>query len=740
VERQEAFAGSLLKVNPPTFRWPEAEGAGSFQIEISRASDFRAPMRAEVRETFFRPLRPLAPGMVWWRYRARQGGNPGPWSRPESFDIRTDLPRWEVPDWKTLLTRVPKAHPRILLRPEQVEIYRQRAQGPLRAQVERWTRDMERLYGEEFSIQGYEDRVPRSGDAVQKRAKQRWASRDACRDLMAPVTDMCWLWLATQDGRAAAEARRRVLIAAKLDPNGFTSHRNSDFGNAAIVSHGAVAYDILYDQFTASERAAIRKMLVERNRPIMEQMRQISRSLMLAHGWQHKFYSGVQGALALCGEEPVAAEWLELGLKSFVAFYPWFGGADGGSQEGAHYYTAAELISSLNTRDLFLAAFGIDFAKENPWYRANPYFLIYSFPPGSLISSIADNRRGSDPPGWTEKLAALRMADLYDNGYAADYAARIPIPEDARMTSESLRWFSANPVKLVSLENLPAARCFRDVGLVSMHSAYTRPEENVRMEFRSSPYGGAGHGHADQNSFQVMAYNEPLLIDSGYYTPVGDPHHEIWTSQTKAHNGILVDGKGQADDTTGYGTIRHFEQNDHWVYTLGCAAAAYKGIDLERFDRHVVWLKGGAEQTYVIIDDLRAGDRKPHRFDWLLHAQQEMKTEAAERRVRVGGQKGEALVSLLEPSIVAFEQTDKFEQPAIDWRPGPGKKPATEMKKQWHLRVTPPPSTRQRFVAVIQVGRPGVQRAEVRAVPDGARIGEWMVRLVGERVVVERAR
>ncbi len=62
------------------------------------------------------------------------------------------------------------------------------------------------------------------------------------------------------------------------------------------------------------------------------------------------------------------------------------------------------------------------------------------------------------------------------------------------------------------------------------------------VEFKCSPYGSHGHNHADQNTFNVSAFDEPLFIDTGYYHSYGDPHHNGWTRQTKAHNGVLVDG------------------------------------------------------------------------------------------------------------------------------------------------------------------------------------------------------
>ncbi|MBI1895985.1 MAG: DUF4962 domain-containing protein [Acidobacteria bacterium] len=734
IRRPEPFEGSLLRVNPPTFRWPGADRAEAYRVEISRSADFHSPEAALVREVFYRPLKPLVPGRWYWRYRPERP-SPGPWSKPERFAISNELPRWELPDWKRLLNRVPKSHPRVYVRKEDLPRLRARGEGSLRAAAARWSRRLAGGIGEQFSLARYQAEVP-APDAPgltkqQIGTKRRWASKAAGIDFMRPAGDFCWLWLFTGDEKFADEARRRVLAAASLDPEGFTSHRISDFGNAAIASNSALVYDLLHDRFSPAERSVIRRMLVKRAAPIMNELRAAPvQRLMKAHGWQHVYLEGAMVALALYGEEPVASEWLELALKSFVAFYPWFGGNDGGSQEGANYYLGTEMLSSLDTRDFFLTAFGLDLAAGNPWFRANPYFLIYSFPPGGIVSRIGDGMTGQPGkenrvPSLDEKLAASRMAALDGNKHAAAYAALIPGGVE-EVRPRHLRWLPFDR-QAASLADLPAARVFHDIGTVFMHSAHTDPENNIRLEFRSSPYGGTGHAHADQNSFHVIAFNEPLLLDSGYYTPSGDPHHQDWTRQTRAHNTILVDGHGQPHgDTTGYGRIRHFEQNENWVYAIGSAETAYREVELERFDRHMVWLKGKDAQTYVMVDDLLAAGGKPHRFEWLLHAAQRMQVHEGTREIAVRGKKGEAAIVIVHPQKVAFSQTDQFTVPALNWRRGAD---GSALPNQWHLRATPPPAAARRFLAVIQVSRPGGPRLPVKGIQDGVIAGQWRVEL-----------
>lgn len=736
VEIPEPHMRTPLRVNPPTFRWPAGKAAPRYTLQLARAADFRGARSVEVNEGFWRPPAPLEPGLWHWRVRPEGGA----WLPAASFRIAPELPRWEIPDWGALLASIPKERPRIMLRPERVAEYRAKAGGPQREAVRAWMRRMEPALGAELESGRKRGTVQLTGDEREDKARgakvRRWDAKGAAARLLGPVEDLCWLWMLTGDARFAGEARRRVLIVAGMDPRKELDDRTSDFANARAVSAGGIAYDMLYDQLSPADRDALRRMIVARAEPIFRKLR--GGRLFSAHGWQHVYMEGMIGALAIHGDAPQAREWLELGLKAFVAFYPWYGGLDGGSAEGMNYYTCCNMLSSLETRDLFEAAFNLDFAAGNPWYRANPYYLIYAVPPGGIRSPFGDVNPSSLTalPLPEHRLAALRMASLYNNGHAADYARRIG-GDGAGNPLLRFRWAPLGTVKPAPIEALPPARAFRDIGMVFVHSNLARAEENVRLEFRSSPYGPTGHGHSDQNSFHIIAYNEPLLLDTGYYTASGDRHHVGWTRQTKAHNTILVDGlgqgRGEGNAPRMHGEITRFEQNEAWVYAAGSAAAAYVDVPLARFDRHVVWLRGKDSQTYVIIDDLAAADGKPHRFDWLLHAAQEMRLDAAAGRVAVQGTKAEARVALFAPGPLKMSQTGRFDPPPENWRPDRDYK----LPDQWHLTVSAPPAAAMRYAAVIQVGRPGFAAMEVEAVDGGVRAGAWTVRIVNGRAEVK---
>ena len=86
------------------------------------------------------------------------------------------------------------------------------------------------------------------------------------------------------------------------------------------------------------------------------------------------------------------------------------------------------------------------------------------------------------------------------------------------------------------------SRLFPDAGLISMVAG------GAHILFDAGPFGegSAGHSHADTLSIVVRLGAEPVLIDPGTYTYVGD---SVWRDHfrgTAAHNTIRIDGLDQA--------------------------------------------------------------------------------------------------------------------------------------------------------------------------------------------------
>ncbi len=698
--RPEPNPATRIDVNPPTFRWLD-QGEAAIRVQVSAAEDFSQLILDETVEgaSYLRPLRPLPVGPLWWRWRASDWDE-GRWAVSQ-FELPAGLKQWPLPPWSESFARIPAGHPRLWTTPGRFEEMLRWAETEEGAKALQYWRDRldselgRRLPLEEVKQKG--ENLTREEGVIQRITFKAEAGRTA-----GNMKNLAVLYALTGEQQWAEELRRRALLIAGLDPRGYASHAVSDFGNGNLVEGMAYALDYAGDCFSEDERAMVRDALLERLAITAPHFKSLEQRVHNAHAWQHTLLQFMAGCLALYGEAPEAEQWFEWAVQTTVALYPWFGGADGGSAEMASYFAGTNLRSSMEMRDLIHFATGIDLA-DRPWYRSNVYYTIYSHPPNHLRSMFGDHPGGPSSPGprGTQYVVTRYRAALFGDPFAAAYshAYQGDWLSCCRLL-EAYNWLRLPVPEPAALSQLPDARAFRDIGVVYLHTAMERPEHNIFFEFKSGPYGSHGHSHNDQNTFNLAAFNEPLLIDTGYYHSYGDAHHAGWTMRTKAHNGLLIDGTGQPNsDISAYGRLIAFEQGDEYMYCAGEAKWAYDEVELDRFTRHVLALK---PDVFVVYDQIEAPEAHTHRL--LLHAESEMAVDEDAQTVDVVGERAQCRVALLEPGDLAISQHHEFDPPAKHWRDDR----KFEMPDQWHLSAeAPEPARSRRFLTVIEVGRAG---------------------------------
>ena len=116
-------------------------------------------------------------------------------------------------------------------------------------------------------------------------------------------------------------------------------------------------------------------------------------------------------------------------------------------------------------------------------------------------------------------------------------------PEET-IAEQAAWWLGAECLQLARTAQAPptGGRAFQDSGMVFLQSG------NLFVQFDAGPFGwaGAGHSHADALSILVWFEGEPVLIDPGTYTYVGDAVARDWFRGTSAHNTVSIDGQNQA--------------------------------------------------------------------------------------------------------------------------------------------------------------------------------------------------
>jgi hypothetical protein len=127
--------GDVCARTPPPFAWRPQQGAATYTLQASRDVSFaRVDYQKDgIVFNVHTPSKEFEPGLWHWRFRfADKDGNTSAWSDTRRFTLSADAVTFPVPGRDELLARVPKAHPRLFVRPEQMPELRRKAQGELK--------------------------------------------------------------------------------------------------------------------------------------------------------------------------------------------------------------------------------------------------------------------------------------------------------------------------------------------------------------------------------------------------------------------------------------------------------------------------------------------------------------------------------------------------------------------------------------------------------------------------------
>ncbi len=662
------FDGETVVANPPCFVYPAVKPFPAYVLQYSRSAQF-APAETQTltgRWVLNAPERALAPGTWFWRWRpGRPGDGRGAWSPVRRFIVPPEAPVLPFPEITALVRRLGAAHPRVLVPAAGLEALRRREKAlndPARLR-------RVRQYAQRAANQKLLPEPAFLPDWKHGRLEKYQRTFQTYRPFFAELTRLARDYLLTGNELSGREAKRRLMSIVAWDPAGSTSLHENDEVGTDVVRHCPRAYDWIYPLLSPEERNRCLRVF----RPRMQEMY----ATLLRGPFEKKPYSShvmgyyepdlLQACLALSGDLDVAEMLHYTLLQLWSPFYPPYGGADGGWNEGPSYWAWIARVCARTYRLVECAA-GIP-VQQRSHLRNQVYYKLYGNPPWFKMSPFGDGQEGPARGGD----AMLMLAALYRNPYALWYGEQL----HARLDDLDAFLFPSAGLAPRPPRDLPQGRCFFDVGLACCHTDLAQGDDDVAFLFRSCPFGAVSHAYADQNTFVLDAYGEPLIIASGYYQLYGCPHHREWTWQTVASNSILVDGHGQkARSWASKGRIAEFATTIGADWICGDAHAAYPDR-LEVFERRAVFLRPlhtGSGTVVVIHDRIRA--KTPSTFQFLLHALDRMELDPAAGTVWIRHGHSACRVDFLEPAGLDFHQTDQF--PVAPERPAPN---------QWHLQA-----------------------------------------------------
>ncbi|HNY38830.1 MAG TPA: DUF4962 domain-containing protein [Bryobacteraceae bacterium] len=771
-------------VNPPGFTWTPADGAKAYRLELRRRGNSALLLSTSpLSSTVYPHGAALPAGEYEWQVVYLDGaGKPLGVSKSRRFSLAATTPKLPMPDVALMRRQLAGKRPRMFLTGTRIaEIKQAVAAG----NVSWWktfiaTADAAVAEASYPEPAGYPSAVFSVDHWRRIYTPGKRGSAHVARTALA--------WKLTGDPKYLAAAKRWMLTLASWDPRGVTSHDirqpngsdGNDEASMPMLERMSFAWDWIGDEFTPEERAKVLASMTERgNQVLLHLQKEEFLSFPFPnHSGRVLAFLGDAG-LSFLGDIPDAEKWLDYVLRCYLTSYPGWGGDQGGWAQGMSYWSGyvyfltsfAEALRGATDVDLF----------RRPFYRNTGYLAVYFQPPYAPRGAFGDG--GERPSSDGQQVLVERFAEAFDDPVlrwraqamaSATCCGFPPQTAAAPSTATGTDWrewqiedvgavlqAKAGPPRPVKPPvDLDGSRHFADIGWVAMHSALGKEQDDVWALFKSSRFGSFSHSHGDQNTFQLNAYGRALLIDSGYYPWYGSPHHALWYRQTHAHNGVLVNGRGQPPYSwEANGNIEAYERKGPVTLVRGQAANAYNQPQepgtqnlwkqhrkdpippmepkLESFERTMVFVSSKTRPVIFISDYLRSA--APATYDWLLHALSKMGVEDDSGIIRVKDGPARLVVRIISSAPVRFSQTDQFSV-----LPVRGDTPDTaeteEQRKarfpdQWHLTAkTQEPAREARFLAVMVPYReteaePVIELMEGQDargfVVDGVKVAAW---------------
>jgi len=747
----------VVAVNPPGFTWTPADNARFYRLEVRKVGEAtRVVLKTEPqRSTVYPPLLALEPGNYEWQVvYLDENGAPFAASKTRHFQVPATAPVLLMPDLAALKAKLVKIRPRLFLAGAKLDKLRQAIAVK---QVPAWPRLLEAADAALKEPLYPEPALRRPGEP----------SDDAWLRIFTPgkvgsahLVRLALAYKITGDPKYLDGAKRWLLNLASWDPKGVTSHGlklpgggvGNDEASMPMLERMSFAWDWIGDQLTPTERVKVLNSITERGNQVL---RKLEEDDFLSHPFNNHSGRALaflgEAGLSFLGDIPDAERWLDYVLRCYLTSYPSWGGDAGGWAQGLSYWSFyvynltnfAEALREVSSTDILV----------RPFYRNTGYLPVYFHPPYSPTGAFGDG--GYHPPSEVEGLLVDFLAETFHDPvlkWQADFVARTGQKNNTRWREWFIEdviatWRSATSsgVKPQNPSTLNGSRYLPDIGWVAMHSALGDAANDVWALFKSSRFGSYSHSHADQNTFQMNAYGCALAIDSGYYPSYGTPHDNLWTRQTRAHNGILVNGRGQPPFTwNASGEIQEFKQQGIVTITRGQAGRAYNlpqprevlrlwekllkepvppmEPEVLSFERTLAFVGSKTRPVLIIHDYLKTSQATT--FDWLLHALNRMQVDDSTGTVLIRDKDARLLVRLVALSPLRFSQDSRFTIEPEHITNTAYVLGEEKFEDQWHLKATTrQPTSEMKFLAVFVPYRALEVQPEITPIRSGESIG-----------------
>lgn len=683
----------VLIENPPRFTWmPESDEDIKYKLQISTRKDFLKEETLtfyNIPYNFYTLDKSLEVGNYYWRYSIDD--DEYDYSKTRSFVVAEGIAVTPLVGRENRYDSVDMSHPRIWLNHEGINAFK--------AELHK-----------DKNYCGFQDFYEKSvleyaksefvGEPIpypeNKRVVSLWRGNyQTCQLALEYIRSLAVGGIMLENEEFILKSKRALLAISDWDTNGPTSRDYNDEGAFRVAYALAFGYDWLYNYLSEDERKKVLSSLYIRTEQVAKHVIINSRihfSLYDSHAVRSLSSVLTPCCIAMLGEKEEARQWLDYTVEYLNVIYTPWGGADGGWAEGGMYWTTgmAFIIEALNTIKSFLK---IDI-YERPFFRKTGDFPLYCMPVDTYRASFGDQSSLGKYPGHKTAFNIRQFAgvtgkedyqwyfdqvlerekvidnDFFNKGWWDFYFDDMVYRHDYK------------EVVLTQQKESSLVKWFRDVGWVAINKNLKDKDNHIFFLTKSSQYGSVSHSHGDQNAFVLFAFGEPLIIKSGYYIGFNTSMHKDWRRQTRSHNNILIDGKGQYAGMDkplqlgAKGKVCEVSEKDNLVYIKEDATEAYKitAAELKKYTREIYFVD---ETYFVIVDTLETLVKTE--LDWLLHGLSEF--ELSDNKFSLKREKAqlEGKFVYCSSTIKEITQTDVFE--------GVDEQEIKDLDKQYHLTM-----------------------------------------------------
>jgi oligo-alginate lyase len=373
----------------------------------------------------------------------------------------------------------------------------------------------------------------------------------------------------------------------------------------------------------------------------------------MGHNWWGVCVSGAGlCSLALLGDDPRAADWIEAIDAGYIQWFRYGGNIlqnrmptferSGPSYEGVGYtnYGVAEY---LHYRFAWQNTFpNRQPAHMEPLENLARFFLQTLYPTSSGFFAVDFN----DSSLLADSSATILL--LIACGLGTPDAARYLRRVHTHPQGTLLSLLRQHPMP-VAEEDAQTTAIYPCMGWATMRSSW---ENDATLLAMKSGYTW-NHAHADAGSFMIFHKGMPLIIDSGTCS-YARPEYTTYYRTSRAHNVILFNGQGQPDEDIGLGCKfpgrMHCLIDGHGLKYVYADATGPMARWFTRNYRHWLW----SGNLILIADDVRA--HTEGQLDWLLHYAGNYLADAT-GSVRLKNDTADVLVKMLYPPSQIHEDS-----------------------------------------------------------------------------------